>query len=122
MPNRMPLIDARMFATDFYPNTVTITTPTMTQSGSGAPTDTFNAVPAMTNLKCRFAPVNERGKEVKKPDGTYSVVYSTIVFKEKYAAITPKMQALIDGIEYDILEVVHDAEDMSTRLRVEYAI
>ena len=122
MSSRMPLVDDRMFdaLVDFYPKTCTITTPTEAQSSTGHITNTYNAVPALTDLSCRFAP-SKKGKEVKESSQIYTVGSHTIVFNDFYLAITTKMRALIDGISYDILDVGHDSEDETTRLYVEYA-
>ena len=121
MSSRMPLVDDRMFTAlvDFYPKTCTITTPTPTQSITGFETNAYNAVPALTDLACRFAP--NKGKEVKQSSQAYTVGSHTIVFNDYYSTITTKMRALIDGISYDILDVGHDSENETTRLYVEYA-
>lgn len=119
MPNRMALIHPDMLDSlpDFYPKTCTIKEPSESQSGSGHVTITYAAIGALTDIACRIAP--SIGKEVKQADQTYTIGNFTVVFPEYYVAITEVMRASIDGIEYDILNVAHDAEEESTRLLVE---
>ena len=119
MANRMALIHPDMLDSlpDFYPKSCTIKEPSSVQSGSGHPTITYTAIGALTNLACRLAP--STGKEVKKSNQTYTVGSYTIVFPDYYVAITELMQAVIDEVDYDILNVAHDAEEESTRLLVE---
>ena len=117
MPTRMPLIDSRMTTkqADFFPQTCTIQTFNETQSSSGMPINT----PAdfLTDIACRIAPTV--GKEIKKPDGTYTVGSHVILLAGHYATITTKMVAVIDSITYDILAVEFDAEHETTRLPVQ---
>ncbi len=120
MANRMALIHPDMLDSlpDFYPKSCTIKEPSGTQSGSGFETITYTAIGVLSGLACRIAP-SITSKEVKQADQTYTVGNYTIVFPDYHVAITELMQAVIDGVDYDILNVAHDAEEESTRLLVE---
>ena len=120
MSSRMAIIHPDMLDSlpDFYPKTCTIKEPSAVQSGSGYPTITYTAIVALTDVACRLAP-SITSKEVKQSNQSYTVGNFTVVFPEYYIAITELMHASIDGIEYDILNVAHDAEEESTRLLVE---
>jgi len=117
MPTRMPLIDSRMTTkqADFFPQSCTIKTFVETQSSSGMPINT----PAdfIADISCRIAPTT--GKEIKNPDGTYTVGSHTILLAGYYSTITTKMTAVINSITYDILAVEFDAEHETTRLPVQ---
>jgi len=118
MPTRMPLIDSRMTTkqADFFPQSCTIQTFTETQSTSGYPSPGAG-IDFLTGIACRIAPT--AGKEIKNPDGTYTIGSHVILLAGYYATITTKMVAVIDSITYDILAVEFDAEHETTRLPVQ---
>lgn len=113
----MPLIDPRLTTklADFFPQSCTIKTSVVTQSTSGR--EILTPADFITDIPCRIAPT--AGKEIKKPDGTYTIGSHVIVLDDYYSTITTKMTAVINSITYDILAVEFDAEEETTRLPVQ---
>ena len=100
---------------DFFPETVTIQTPTETQDATtGEVTTSWADYAGHVGLACAQGPSG--GVEVKQSDQTYVVANWTISLSGHYPTITEKMQAVIDAVAYEILLVQNDSHAQKTRL------
>ena len=101
----------------FYPSTVTIQQYTATQDTDGAEVKTWANVAGHVDLACSRAA--QGGDEQRRPDGTIAVSPWRVAITGYYASITPKMRAVLGGVNYDILAVQHDSQSDQTYLVME---
>ena len=112
-----PLFHADMMTRlrDFFPESVTIQTPTETQDATtGEVTTSWADYSGHVGLACSQGPTG--GQEVKRSDETYVIANWTIALSGYYPTITEKMQAVIDAVAYEILLVQNDSHAQKTRL------
>lgn len=103
--------------TGFYRSTVTIEARTEAQDPvTGEVSYTWAALPGCDALAGSVAP--NGGVEVKQADHTYVVSNYTISLAGSYPTIDETMEAVVDGVRYDILLVQRDSHDVTTRLLV----
>lgn len=71
-------------------------------------------------MKCRVEPRGDVSTgEVRRSDGTIAVDAKVISLDHYEPSATRKMQAVADGITWNILAVDHDAQHTRTKLTVE---
>ena len=100
---------------DFFPETVTIQTPTETiDPVTGEVTTSWADYAGHVGLACAQGPSG--GVEVKQSDQTYVVANWTIALRGYYPTITEKMRVMIDGTAYEILLVQNDSHAQKTRI------
>ena len=110
------IISPRLFTAlaAFYPSTCTIQTATETADTTGQPVKSWTNLTGHVSIDCRLSPIG--GSERKASNQVYSVATHVIELTGDYPTITPKMRAVIDSINYDILLVEHDDCAASTRI------
>ena len=100
---------------DFFPESVTIKMWTENQDATtGEVTTSWANYAGHVGLACSQGPTG--GVETKRADETYVVSNWTIALRGYYPTITEKMQAVIDGVAYEILLVQSDSHAQKTRL------
>ena len=98
-----------------FPSTVSIQSYTSTASASGEETKTWATVSGLSGLPCRVSPTG--GIKSKSTLLVYSKATHVITIPAKYTNITVKMRAVDDaGVTYEIIAVLHDDEDVLTKL------
>ena len=97
-----------------YATTCTIQTWTETRATNGAIIRTPVNLADHVNLPCRLSPAG--GTETPSPAQIYLKSLFTISLAGYYPAITEKMQAVVDGSNYDITAVDNDGQSRQTRL------
>ena len=102
---------------NFYPSACTVQVATETQNDAGEVLMAWADFAGHVNLPCRIAPVG--GREMKRPDMTYTVGSHSIGLAGWYSTIVPKMRAVVSGVNYDILAVEIDGQMAATWLRVQ---
>lgn len=106
----------------FYPSLCTMRTATETQTSTGAVQQVWADAPGLAGLRCRLAPAaNSANREVRAEAGTYGEFTYTIALGGYYPTITEKMQALVDGVAYDVQAAAHDGNHATTELFVRLA-
>lgn len=124
MANKLGIVHPNMLGglAGFYPSLCTIRTATETQSATGAVQHSWADAPGLVGLRCRLAPAaNSANREVRAEAGTYVELTFTIALAGYYPTITEKMQAIVDGVAYDVQAVAHDGNHATTEVFVRLA-
>lgn len=95
-------------------HTCTIQQSTPAQDSYGEPIDSWANLTGHVSLPCRLGPSG--GREIERDIGIISYSTHVIQFGSKYASITTKMRAVVDGVNYDIERVFHDSRNETTQL------
>jgi hypothetical protein len=112
------LIDPRMInrLVRFFTMRCTIEAPGTTKNSVGEVSKTFSAVPGWTAIACRLAPAT--GGERRTNVQTYVDATHVIALAGIFNGIGEEMQAVVDGVHYEILLVEVAAEAIITQLQV----
>lgn len=102
---------------NFYPDTCTIQQNGPTRDAHGQEIESWSNFAGHVDLNCRIAPSG--GREFRRQNQTYLMSTHKIALKGNYPNINEKMRAVVNGVNYDILQVDHDGQDVSTNLLVE---
>lgn len=118
------IIDAISFLDSlaaFFIHTCTIRENTPTRDAAGQPQDSWANLASHVALPCRVAPVTAltRAARVQRDDMTVTTYSHVIMLAGPYPAITTAHQAVIDGVSYQIVNVVRDSALVATELQVE---
>lgn len=101
--------------TGFYASTCTIQQATVTQNAVYEDVETWANL--HVGVACAVAPAS--GGEVKRPDQTYVSATHMVNLAGYYPTVTERMRVLVNGLVLDILLVVHDSHQKTTRLTCE---
>lgn len=118
------IIDAISFLgglATFFGRTCTIQENAPTRDAAGQPQDSWANLTGHVALPCRVAPVTalSRAARVERDDMTVTTYSHVIILAGAYPAITTAHQAVIDGVNYQIVNVVRDSSLVATELQVE---
>lgn len=103
---------------DFYASSCTIQQATVTQNAVKEDIDAWANL--HVGLACAVAPPSSGGRgEVKLSDQTYVVATHMVDLAGYYPTVTERMRVLVNGLVLDILLVVHDSHQKTTRLTCE---
>lgn len=116
---RSALIHPKLTASlpQFYPSSLTVQKLVVTQNALGEKSknpESWSNVAGLVDLPCRCAP--KSATENKGERLTFEQSSFTIAIAGHYPAILPKMRAVVDGVNYDILGVRSDDEQKTTSL------
>jgi len=104
---------------NFFPTTCTIQSSTESRSPSGQVTLVWANYTGHVSIPCRIAPA--KVNEIKQQNQTYTIGDKIVLLRGYYQTITAKMRAVINSINYDILGIEHDGQNIQTRLTVRIA-
>lgn len=119
MANQLGIIHPQMLARvrpNFYPSLCTIQEATDTADSYGQPIPAWDDLADHIDLACRIAP--DSGNEMRSQIQIYAVHGWTVALNGYYPDILETMRAVVDDVIYDILQVQHDGNNQTTRLRV----
>lgn len=130
MPNPgVGLVHPRLAATldglGFYPQRVTIQTPTATTNTFGETTSAWSTLAGHASIPARMAPGSSgtgsmaREEELRRADQTLVTEPFRIGLARHCPEVTTGHRVLVDGTAYDILTVESDAQSALTWLTVE---
>lgn len=107
---------------DLFTSLCTIMAPPATLT-VGAPIGPYTPVPGLINIPCLKAspsPLRVQGTEVKSIEEQQSIQPWHVLLNDYYAALDghTEYQAVIDGIDFDVLGVEHDSQMQMSRLSV----
>ncbi len=110
------LVDSRLLGLikNFLPSSCTVQEATISSSSYGETGRTWGNLSGVVSVACRIAPASQQ--EPKNVDLEYAINTHTAVLKGHYSTIKAAMQAIIDGVTYDITGVSFDDEALQTRL------
>lgn len=114
-----------VLATGLLSSLCTITVSTDTFDAGGAPVASAAYVPVagMVDIPCTAPPLmtNDRmvASEVKRLEEIRSEDSRHVLLGGYYPAITDEHRALIDGVEFDIVNTEWDSQKVMTRIAVE---
>lgn len=102
----------------FFPQRVTIQTKGHGKDDLGEETDVWENLAGHVDLPCRKAPstAGSTGRETRVEAGVYSTATHVVVVATYLPAVTPRMRAVVGGVDHDIEAVDLDAENETTRL------
>jgi hypothetical protein len=103
-----------------YPSTVTIQSYTAAQDVYGCDTMTWTDIAGLVDLRCRFSPPS--GGKKRTPAQIYDRVTDIIALASYKPTITTAMHAVVDSVNYSILNVRHDDNQRTTALDVERVV
>lgn len=122
MANQLGIIHPELLSRvqpNFYPSSCTIQEPTETADSYGQPIPSWGNLSGHVGISCRLSPESQAsGDELRTQTQIYTVHSWLISFNDYYPLIDETMRAVIDGATYDILQVQHDGNNQTTRLRV----
>lgn len=101
---------------NFYPSLCTIQESNPVRDSVGQQIPDWIDVPPLTDLPCRIAPLTAR--EVRSENQVYVASTHNVALGGYYPTITEGMQAVVDGLGYDIEGVEWDGNQKTTRLFV----
>ena len=103
--------------TGLFPSVCTIQAPANTNVKGDIVKAPWTNVGGLVGIPCRLSPVSP-GREVRTGDQSYMVTTHYVTLRGRYAGIAPHMQAVVDGVAYDIEGVTGDGSAVMTRLAV----
>ena len=119
MANQLGLIHPNMLTRlqpNFYPSSCTIQEATEAADSYGQLIPTWGNLAEHVDLNCRIAP--EGGSEQRAQIQVYAIHQWRVALNGYYPTIIETMRAVVDGVTYEIEQVVHDGNDKMTRLSV----
>lgn len=117
-----PQMLAQLEQAGFFPSSATFYAQASGVDSYGRRNGSWAAVTALSDLACSVnRPSRSRGapQEVRRDDVTITTATHEIVLAGAYPAVTTKMRAVVDGVTYDVLSVVCDAQGASTVVMAE---
>ncbi|MFA4972447.1 MAG: hypothetical protein WC683_07520 [bacterium] len=99
---------------DFFPTTCTIQTATLAEDDHGQSIPVWSDLAGHIGIACSVAPSG--GRKVQTGKETYVVSSHRISLAGRYLTITAAMQAVVDGITYEILLPEHSGFGLNTNL------
>lgn len=101
----------------YFPSTCQLRTATAPQDDYGDPIEDWDD--EGDPIKCRVEPRGDVSTEVRRADGTVALDARYIKLDHYVPAATREMQAVADGVTWNVLDVDNDAQHTRTRLIVE---
>lgn len=101
---------------DFFAQTCTIRKPVKSRNEIGGETRVYEDLPGHNGLACHVAP--PQGGERRTEQQVYLDATHVIMLNAPYPQITEEMQAVVDGVAYDILLATLDSQKILTELNV----
>lgn len=111
------LIHPRLMQTlerDFFAQACTIRQPVKSSNAIGGEVRSFSDLPGHNGLACHVAPA--QGGERRTEQQVYLDATHVIMLSAAYPKITEEMQAVVDGVTYDILLATLDSQKVLTEL------
>lgn len=101
---------------DFFPQQCTIREPVKSRNAIGGEQRVYQDFPGHNGLACHVAPA--QGGERRTEQQVYLDSTHVIMLNAAYPNITEEMQAVVDGLAYDILLATLDSQKVLTELIV----
>lgn len=101
---------------DFFSQQCTIREPVKSRNAIGGEERVYQDLPGHNGLACHVAPA--QGGERRTEQQVYLDATHIIMLNAAYPNITEEMQAVVDGLAYDILLATLDSQRVLTELTV----